>query len=92
MCDFPLCFDSFLLKDSHTLELAESRGLEPLPRINEERFSKPLQYQLCLTLHGWVKDSPQPHIPPLLACFVPTFPRHFSLVDQTSDTHDRFQK
>lgn len=31
--------------------MAESRGLEPLPRINWERFSKPPQCQLCLTLH-----------------------------------------
>lgn len=31
--------------------MVESRGLEPLHRINDGRISNPLQYQLCLTLH-----------------------------------------
>ena len=30
--------------------MAESRGLEPLYQIDGKRLSKPLQYQLCLTL------------------------------------------
>lgn len=30
--------------------VAESIGLEPMPRKYEERVSNPLQYQLCLTL------------------------------------------
>ena len=30
--------------------MAESIGLEPMPRKDEERVSNPLQYQLCLTL------------------------------------------
>lgn len=39
------------------VQVAEGTGLEPVPRINEERFSKPLQYQLCLTLHKYIADE-----------------------------------
>lgn len=51
-----------------------------------------MHYHYANSPYGWAKDFPHPHIPPLLACFVPTFHRHFSLVDQTLDTRDRFQK
>lgn len=45
--------------------MAEKTGLEPAQDFNPERFSKPLQYQLCLLLHDEVKVLLL-HIVPLL--------------------------
>lgn len=60
------------------VQVAESTGLEPVPRINEERFSKPLQYRLCLTLH--IKYSlRKPHLAIMLLPTIYCSKRYFHL-------------